>query len=135
MTFEMFRNRPARFWIAMGPFFASREVRKEMPYLMDHDGDTWWIAWNRKEVAGFMALRVEPQGKAVTHGLFVLPKFRRQSIASKLVGAGVLLSIHEGCRFIESTCTEASKSVYANHGFKAHRARGQYTVMRRDRDT
>ena len=49
MFIVSFRNRNKDFWSIMGHYFANKEVRKELPYIIDEKDKIWVIGFKNKE--------------------------------------------------------------------------------------
>ena len=59
MKIVIYEDRPPAFWALMGPFFAQRRYRREMPYLVDDDGYAWFVAQGGEAVAGFVGVDLD----------------------------------------------------------------------------
>ena len=131
VNIEVFAARPKQFWVTMGPYFARRDVRKEMPYLIDDDSYVWFIAWDGDVMAGFAAAHVVAQFKAVLHSLYVVEAYRKKTVGKQLMEYRLKWATDAGCDLAESVCNAKTKPIYEKAGFAEASKRGSYSVMRK----
>jgi len=112
------------FWITMGPFFASRDLRLEHGSPVEDDGYTWIVALD-DGVVGFAAL--DPAAK-VRH-VHVLPERRNQGIAHELMRRIVDTAKEHELETLEGVASPAAVGVFGDCGFKTVKMRGRYNVM------
>ena len=72
------------FWIMMGPFFGSRSVRKELPYIMNQPGQTWFVICENKTVIGFVSGLLRKDYWYLDN-IYVIPEYRHQNLLSRLI--------------------------------------------------
>ena len=59
MFIVSFRNRNKDFWSIMGHYFANKEVRKELPYIIDEKDKIWVIGFkNKEDIIGFLSYKI-----------------------------------------------------------------------------
>lgn len=124
-----YTDRPDKFWAAMGPFFARREVRREMPYLVDEDGDVWFVARIKKQVVGFVAVSATKKGASNIHALYVAPQYRGNGIAESLIESALSYLREQGTQSATTTANAKSVPLFEAQGFSEVTAKGQYIVM------
>lgn len=128
MRLTTYVDRPARFWAALGPFFASRAVRRELPYLSDEPGAAWIVATEGSAVIGFAAAKLNGTAGLI-HGLYVTPEHREQGVAAELVGAALTHLRALGAATVCTTANVNSVAVFRRHGFLDVRSKGGYQIM------
>jgi RimJ/RimL family protein N-acetyltransferase len=129
MNIVTYHNRPSEFWALLGPYFARSEYRREMPYLKDDDGYVWFVVMDGGKLAGFASLHVDRRGGHL-HGLYVVPDYRSQDIATRLVQARLdylreLGNVH----IVNVAGNPKSTPLLQKFGFRPQKQRGQYTMM------
>ncbi len=129
MKIARFADRTAEFWIAMGPFFASSSVRKDMPYLVDRSGYNWFVATSDTGVVqGFVALDVTAKGASV-HGLYVVPEFRSQKIAETLLKGAIKSARADKALPVKATVSPESLALFTKLDFEPVGAAGKFTKV------
>jgi len=128
MNIVTYHERPPEFWALLGPFFARREYRRELPYLVDDDGHIWFVVMDGGTLAGFASLHVDRRGGHL-HGLYVASEYRAMSIARQLVKARLDYLRGLNVHIVNVTCNEQSKPLLQEFGFQPSEQRGQYTMM------
>lgn len=126
---EIFEDRPDRFWLLMGPYFASAAVRKELPYLVDKPGDVWFVWVEDDRVHGFLA--VTTGGKQMEiHGVYVHPDRRGNGLGKMLAARALKWLIAKGnSGTVRVTANAASAQIWRDIGFVVVSRRGGYEVM------
>lgn len=122
-------DRPTAFWTSMGPFFGSKVVRKEMPYLVDDDTYTWFIVRANRKVLGFASVHTDKSKVGHLHGLYVVPEHRANGTADKLITARLNLLRGQGIKIARTTANARSAPQLAKHGFAEKSKKGSYLVM------
>ena len=126
-------DRAPEFWMLMGPFFARREVRREMPYLVDEDGKIWALAMEGGDVLGFGAVMLKGRVAGLS-GLWVRPARRGEGIGARLVRERVERAREMGAARCRATASPASSALLKGLGFVETARRGRYSVMEVDLD-
>ena len=72
------------FYAAMGPFFASRAVRRELPYICNSPTTTWVLTYEGEKVVAFAAFEVKKNEVTLNHA-YVLPDHRGKGYYSGLI--------------------------------------------------
>lgn len=129
MTMTIYENRPAKFWVAVGPYFASRAVRREMPYLQDDEGYVWFVLTEGKRTIGFASCHVDKSGNGHLHGLYVVPEHRENGVAQRLVKERLEWLQARGVKLVKTTVNEKSAPVLASCGFVDKGPSGSYRKM------
>lgn len=140
-TWEPGPRAPA-FWLALGPFFADAEIRKEMPYLRDVTDRYFWASADmhsphervQHRAVGIASAHIDPPRKGgevvgFLHGLYVSPDARRQGVALALVKRRVEWLQAGGATIIRATATPMGSLVLRRLGFVDVSARGSYLKM------
>ena len=83
----VYEDRPAEFWVSMGPFFADATVRKDLSSLCDRPGSVWFVANDGAKVAAFSSVDVDEKGTGHLRNLFVTPEARGTGMANLLMKA------------------------------------------------
>ena len=120
------------FYLKFGPFFASREIRKDLDgYPLSNEDDWQWItALDKNNIVGFMAL--EPKGGAChIHVSYVFPDYRKQGILKKFVKR----CVDESKGTIIATIRNELEKTYTSAGFIVTGKKGKnWLNIRRDID-
>ena len=130
---QPFSIRPPVIWSLMGPFFASKNLRKEMPYLSDEPGYTWFISTHviaGEVVRGFVAVDVK-KDVAHIHGLYVIEAYRKAGVGKELIQA-VVKHLREGgvaIHAVQPTASRESFDLFKALGFIETSSKGSYRVM------
>ena len=57
MVILTYNKRNNNFWKTMGFYFADKEVRKELPYIIDEKEKIWIIGYENRKVVGFLSYK------------------------------------------------------------------------------
>lgn len=117
-------HRDRDFYADIAPFFMSRAIRKEMPYLDDRPDKTWYMAREMEthEVLAIAATYPD-KGDIYLSSLYVLPHHRRQGLARSLVRSR--LEDARG-RIVRTVVNPRSAPFYLSLGFTEFGRRGSY---------
>jgi len=116
------------FWDALGPFFASRDVRKELGIAMSSDENyVWFVALSGdNKVAGFAALECKGS-RADCHHLYIVPEFRNRLLFPALFKTREKYAWGKGIRRIIVVSNPATSHWMPNLGYTEKSKRGKYT--------
>lgn len=128
---KFFGNRTPEFWTLLGPFFASKQIRKEMPYLSDDTSYGWFVSEKNGKVRGFVAVDLSKPTVATVHCLYVTAEERMQGLGSEMIRRAVQYASESGRSEIKATTSPASRTVFSECGFREDGMRGTYTLMSR----
>lgn len=128
MKISKYEDRPAEFWAFMGPFFAQRKYRREMPYLVDDEGYVWYLAMDGDILLGFAAVHAM-KDHSVVSGLYVREDQRGNGIAKKLIAACLKWSAGKKINKAKTTASPDSRPVFEKMGFRETGQKGQYVTM------
>lgn len=124
---------PEEFYIKLGPFLGSREVRKEFDGypLSNADDWTWIVAEDNGSVVGFVS--IEPKNKALQFSVgYVIPSYRKKGIYKRLIKEAVEFA---GERPMDVTTRENLVPLFEAEGFKPMKMKGKkWRHMRRTVD-
>ena len=85
MFIVSFRNRNKEFWGIMGYYFSNKEIRKELPFIIDEKEKVWVIGFkNVEEVVGFLSYKIL-NGTATITNCFINKKYRKMGYFNKLI--------------------------------------------------
>lgn len=129
MRLSIYTDRPPEFWLSMGPFFASRAVRREMPYLVDEPDYVWFVIREPREISGFAACHIDKHGVGHLSHLYVKPERRANGVAARLIQERLDWLRKQGVKRASTTASSLSKPQLEKHGFQPVKERGSYTVM------
>lgn len=133
LRLKIYRDRPAEFWVAMGPFFASGRVRREMPYLRDEPDRAWIVASDERGVAGFAAMAEIGDRTAELSALWIRPDLRGVAgVGARLLDTQIRYVASIGCARARATANHRSRPLFARAGFVEGAKRGSYVVMERE---
>lgn len=126
----IYTDRPPEFWQDMGPFFASRAVKRELPYLADGEGYVWFVLRQAGRVVGFASLHVAKDGSGQLHSLYVDPEHRGNGLASRLVAERLAWLRARGVTRARAIAGPQAVPVLLRAGFTdAGKDRGSYKTM------
>ena len=124
---------PEEFYIKLGPFLGSREVRKEFDGypLSNADDWTWIVAEDNGSVVGFVS--IETKNKALQFSVgYVIPSYRKKGIYKRLIKEAVEFA---GERPMDVTTRENLVPLFEAEGFKPMKMKGKkWRHMRRTVD-
>lgn len=124
------------FWQRLGPYFASRDVERELGVSMtSNDAHTWWVATDDGRVVGFAAAEKLKNGINILRHAWVEPEWRGEGIYDQLVDRRLHDLTEAGETDFRVTVSDEGVGRYEDRGFKEARTRGQYTIMERHDDT
>ena len=132
VTFAAMKQSDPGFWDMMGPFFASRAIRKELGAAMSSDENyTWFVARRGEDVAGFLALDASG-GRATLRHVYTVPGHRGHGIVRELLD---LCEAHAfGDASLEYlTVVTNNAEMFEKRGYMHTGRRGRYAVMRREK--
>lgn len=133
METTIYHDRPPEFWSRMGPFFASRAVRKEMPYLSDGPGYIWFVVHDEDHVRAFASVDVDAKGIGHLRNAYVLPGWRGNHAASHLMEERLRYLREKGVTRARTTRRIGKENPFAErHGFRAVGKSGGYEVLEID---
>lgn len=125
-------DRDREFLADIAPFFMSKAVRKEMPYLDDKPNKTWLFAEEEGRIVGIASMSDERfLGEDVTlmGSLYVIPEKRACGVGHELIDAR--LKMARGGKDVRVVCLPALREAYRRRGFEVMRMAGKYAHMRR----
>lgn len=117
------------FWGKMGYFFASRKVRREMPYLIDDENYVWFVSFDGENIAGFAGAHIDNKNVGILHGIYVVDQSRHKGIAKALVKKRLEWLRKQSCKEFHAIVNSQSKTIIEKFGFVESRKRGTYTKM------
>ena len=121
---------PEEFYIKLGPFLGSRDVRKEFDGypLSNADDWTWIVAEDNGSIVGFVS--IEPKNKALQFSAgYVIPPYRKKGIYKHLIKEAVKFA---GERPMDVTTRENLVPLFEAEGFKPLKMKGKkWRHMRR----
>lgn len=116
-------DRSVRFWVEMGPAFASRQVRRELPYVMD-DGQTWFVMPG----VGFAAVSMTNE---LQH-CYVFPEHRGRGHARRLTRSRLDWIGSHGARTL--AVDRWAAVLVGEFGFQEIGRKGKYVRLERPSD-
>jgi GNAT superfamily N-acetyltransferase len=127
VNIDIYEDRPGSFWRDMGPFFALRQVRREMPYLVDDEGYIWFVARGLQgRVVGFASLHISKLTEGYMHGLYVLDEMRKTGIGNRLIADRIRYLTEHKVSKIFTTANPFSAPILKQHGFQQKSVRGKF---------
>ncbi len=118
-----------RLFTLIGPLFASRRVRREMPYLRHDKGFVWMVAVAADGDAVGMG-SVDVRGEVATlRNLYVVPAQRGNGVAEAITDRQLAYARAQGAHWIRTVASPLSASGYEKRGFYRVGSRGHYVTM------
>lgn len=124
-------DRPAAFWVAMGPYFASEVVHKALPTLHDEPkNDVWFLGMVDGVLESFSCLRFNARGNSATlaHHWANEPK-RDAGIAALMLDTRIDYAREAGAKSLRSVVHNDSLSAFERRGFVPTIERAHFTTM------
>ncbi|MGQ9824637.1 MAG: GNAT family N-acetyltransferase [Desulfotomaculales bacterium] len=119
------------FYSLMGEVFASKEVRKKLPYLYNEPGRTWFLFLDENSsLAGFVSY-LEKKNKITFKNDFVFPAYKGEEIFAKLNEARSDYVEKTG-KPVEVVAPNDLIPMYEKMGFTAYRRTKNYAFMRKE---
>lgn len=119
------------FYSCMGKFFAERKYKKEMPYLVNEPTNTWFIAFDKGKVVGFVAIN-ELKNKITLQHDYVEESHREKGVWTAL-NVKRLSYLKGKDKTLEIALREQFLIDYwKGKGFEPFRTSGSYTYMRKE---
>ncbi|MDR2880133.1 MAG: GNAT family N-acetyltransferase [Fusobacteriales bacterium] len=85
MIIVSYKEKNQDFWSIMGYYFANKQIRKELPYIIDENGKIWVIGFqNSKEIIGFLSYKILKETAMITN-CYVNSHFRKKGYFKKLI--------------------------------------------------
>ena len=128
MDIVIYEKRSPEFWSLMGPFFASREVRRDISSMYDDERYVWILAVEDGKVLGFVAVRPS-KSSALLSSLYVREDSRGKGIARALVSAHLAYCREHKLWKVCVTAAPSSRAIMEKHGFRETGVRGNSTTM------
>lgn len=129
-------SRPAKFWAAMGPMFASAAVRRALQTLHDDpETDDWFFVANKDgAVASFACLRTSKGDEAELCHCWTDPDQREKGLSAAVKAELIKVAKEKGLKKLAALASLAHKPGLEKAGFKplAQQPRGgkwNYTKM------
>lgn len=124
-------ERDREFYADMGPFFASRDVAKELGEpLYDEEGSLWLIGRKGKTVVGWSVFRIRKDKVGVFDWSYVIPDYRQQGIWSQLYDHKVSFLKDRGVERVHTaTANSLLVKAYNNRGFTLRHTRGSWMFL------
>lgn len=119
------------FYAAMGPFFASRAVRRELPYICNSPTTTWVLTYEEEKVVAFAAFEVKKNEVTLNHA-YVLPDHRGKGYYSGLIAKRLELLKGHTVPFKVALRHKECVSKYEKYGFKTYKSTKNYTFMQHE---
>ena len=120
------------FWERLGPYFASRDVERELGVSLTSDeSHTWWLAFDNGSLVGFAAAERLKNGTNILRHAWIEPEWRGEGIHEELVDRRLEDLTEAGETDFRVTVTDDGIERYQNRGFEEARTRGQYTILER----
>ena len=127
MFIVSFRNRNKDFWSIMAHYFANKEVRKELPYIIDEKDKIWVIGFkNKEDIIGFLSYKIF-RGTVTISNCYVNTTYRKNGHFKKLIL--YTLAKLENEKKIKLTITNEYAGFFEKLGFCESYRKGNYTVM------
>ena len=119
------------FYCNMGKFFASRSVRKELPYLSNSDATTWVVISENEDIIAFSAFEVFKSKIELKHA-YVLPEHRNKGIYEQMIDIRMELLSSVTLPITVAVANHDNASRFKGRGFEVEKVTKNYTFMRRN---
>lgn len=118
-----------RLFTLIGPLFASRQVRREMPYMHHEEDFVWFVAVTSDgDAAGMASIHIR-SAVATLRNLYVVPAHRGRGIAATITERQLAYASEHGARWIRTVASPFSVGAYEKRGFYRVGSRGKYVTM------
>ncbi len=123
------RGERDRLFTLIGPLFASRRVRREMPYMHHEDGFVWSVAVSGAQEAVAMGSVDVQEGVATLRNLYVAPAWRGRGVGRRITDHLFAHACGRGARWVRAVASPGAIGGFERRGFYRVSARGQYVTM------
>lgn len=128
------------FWIKMGRFFASKEIRKQFDGypLNDSNDHLWFVILKKEEVVSFLGVtleKVENKGEIWITEMYTTPEHRQKGLSSTIFKE--VLKWSNGIQLAKSLKVIAhpnsySHNIFKKNGFEVEKMKGAYTYYTKE---
>lgn len=133
MQIKRFKNTmgDSTFYALMGKYFAEPKYRKEIPYMANRETNVWFIALEKDQVLGFVALDMTNTKIKMEHD-YIEEAFRKEGLFEKL-NEKRMEYVSDEIKPQEVIVKEQFLIDYWSAlGFKPYRTNGAYTYLRKE---
>ena len=116
------------FYSQMGEFFADRNYRKKLPYLINDVDKMWYLVYERSKFAGFFGIKICNQNTLISD-VYIDEKYEKSDVFEYMTKYLVNLYNEEEIKVL--TKTKKEQETLINFGFEKVGNRGNYAVMTR----
>lgn len=117
------------FYSRMGEFFAERNYRKKLPYLINDIDKMWYLVYEKDVLVGFFGVKICSDNTLVSD-IYIDEKYDKISIFKYM--AEYLTKLFQEERLKVLTKYSYEKSIWLNLGFKIVGTRGNYAILIRE---
>ncbi|MHA1910407.1 MAG: GNAT family N-acetyltransferase [Candidatus Kariarchaeaceae archaeon] len=118
------------FYRLMGPAFADKKIKKELPYLDNEEGRYWILILEKNQLIGFGSLQ-ELKKKIIIKSAFVYPAFRGKGIYKWILDLR-LKEAKKLNKVLETVVKKELTTIFQEKGFKVVRVTKNYSIMRKN---
>lgn len=119
------------FYKYMGDIFASKEVRKELPYLYNEPDRIWYIILNGNKIAGFGSMQMNDK-QIIFLNDYIIPKYRGKGLYSQIVDIRLKDVSNETKPILVICYGPIVASMYKKRGFIEKKRTKNYIWMCKD---
>jgi len=132
MELKTYEEKTPKFWSVMGPQFASRAIRRAMPYLADGPGHVWFVLSDRRDpdnVQAFMAAHIDDEGIGRLHEPYAASD--ADTLAPLVIEAAIQWLVRSGVKEMRASWSGKSAKWLTALGFETTDSKGGYQRMRK----
>lgn len=129
MKIEVLTNKSRGFYPKMGPLLSRRDIAAELGSpVWDDDEKVWFVASDRKGVAGFAAVTLHGDAAHFCSD-YIKPESRGKRVHDRLM-AERLRYVNSRAKVVKAVVHKPAQGCYKRHGFKPRGMRtGRYARM------
>lgn len=119
------------FYYYMGDIFASKKIRRELPYLCNEEGRRWFLAFENDQLIGFSSLQFEKVLMKIRN-TYVFEEYRSHGILKILLDTMFeYIKKNEIKKVIQVAVKKHVVGTYEQLGFKEYKRTKNYVFMKR----
>ena len=116
------------FYSQMGEFFADRNYRKKLPYLINDTDKIWYLVYERNKFIGFFGVKICNENTLISD-IYIDEKYTKTDIFEYM--AKYLVNLYNEEEMKVLTKVKKEEAIWIELGFELVGNRGNYAVMTR----
>lgn len=114
------------FYGQMGEFFAERDYRKKLPYLINDIDKIWYLIYDRDHFVGFFGIKICIDNTLISD-IYIGDNCNHMEVFKYM--AEYLVDLYQEEKLKVLTRIEAEQNIWRDLGFEVVGSRGNYMIM------